>query len=367
MQRQQGFILVTVLWMLALMTVAASFFALWTERSLNLLQQQDSALQGEIDMYSTEATLRYLFATQTYTLGGLTIPQPMISQRTFSIEELQALMADPNYSDDMLFGNTTSEATGNEIQLDDHAYYGIGQARFAIQDESSLISLVTPSAGALENLLALLDVPSSQRSPLIAKLLDYNDIDNFHRINGAENYHYQAANRAPPRNRWLLHPLEARRVLDWDQYPQIWQTGLWQQVTTTARVRQFNFNAAPPLVMQVRYGLSAEVANRLYQLREQAPFYDYSDVIQRGEVVLPVEPMDLHLFYSQNMRITLWHESANIMRQLHIIITPIADKQAPWLVNYVLQSPLATPYRTAPLNHAKTTFFDPTPLSTNPQ
>ena len=74
---QRGFVLVATLWLLAIMTIGAAFFAAWTEKAVRLAGDLQAGIQADIDMRSTEATVLYLLGTQRMTLAGLTLPDPV--------------------------------------------------------------------------------------------------------------------------------------------------------------------------------------------------------------------------------------------------------------------------------------------------
>jgi hypothetical protein len=162
---QKAFVLVTTLWMLAILTIAASFFALWTQHALSLAQTMQDDLQGEIDMHSTQATIIYLLTTQRTTIGGLVLPIE---------DEKEAAELEEKLNDSIL-------AVGGEMAIDDRPYFGYGKALFALQDEAGLLSINFADNSILNRLLGLLGVEEELRPPLIAKYHDYIDLDELHR------------------------------------------------------------------------------------------------------------------------------------------------------------------------------------------
>jgi len=353
--KTQGFVLVTTLWMLAVITIAASFFALWTEKTLSLALNLQQDVQGEIDMQSTESSLLYLLSTQTFTVAGMTVTENVVNLRDDS-EEMPYL------------------PIGYEIALDDRPYFGHHSGRFALQDKRGLLNLNLLASDDDINsilvrravrLLGLLGVKVESREPLISKLRDYVDIDNNHRLNGAEEYHYKERGLPLPSNRALLQPMECLRILDWAEQAGLWKNGQWGQLTTTALAGDLNINTAPLLILKSVEGINVVAANRVMTARQEMPFLEVSNLSIVTGGGFTGDPFELGIsFYPSNFtRITLWHENAKYVRQIHIQRTPFSEQGMPWIINYTVELPLIDNYTKMALHHAHTPVFDST-LST---
>ncbi|RKZ71614.1 MAG: hypothetical protein DRR19_32465 [Candidatus Parabeggiatoa sp. nov. 1] len=342
---QKGFILVTTLWILAMLSVAASFFALWTQRTITIAQTRQANIQGEIDMLSTQANIVYLLTTQRFTLGGLTVP-----------DTSKNITPKKNDDDD----DVSIFALGTEIALDDRPYFGHGKAVFALQDEGGLININLETKQTLSRLLGLLGVEAKLRAPLIAKLKDYIDLDDLHRVNGAESYHYKQHHLPPPTNRYLIHQMETKRVLGWAKQTQLWKNHQFRQVTHLLLAARPNINTAPSLVLQAAYNLSADNAERIIKTRESMPFYGFTKIFQVTSVYLNIDPLEENFFPSSFLRLTLWHTSARRMRQIHIQLMPNAENRKPWQIESNLEFELLPTYTEKFPHHAQTTLFTPT-------
>lgn len=345
--QHRGFVLAATLWLLAIMTVAAGFFAQWTQRTLELARNLQDNVQGEIDMQSTQSTLIYLFATQYYTFAGLTMPNPTNENISNST---------PPVMGDM--GTISSMPMGGELGLDNRAYQGLGKARFALQDEAGLLSLSFINETIFSRLLGLLGVKAEERAPLIAKLDDYTDTDDLVHLNGAESYQYKERNLSPPPNRFLHSPAQVQKVLDWDRYPNLWQGHVWGELTTVAAVPLPNFNTAPALVLQATYNFDAETAQRFILARQTMPVYSLEHVSQLAGMVISTDADSTSFFASKYIRISLWHTGLKQMRQVHIKFTPFADEKMPWELQYISNLPLLEAYQKVTLNDAKTPLFN---------
>lgn len=350
--KHRGFVLAATLWLLAIMTVAAGFFAQWTQRTLELARNLQDNVQGEIDMQSTQSTLIYLFATQYYTFAGLTVPSLVTADAPNNTAPNLPLLNDPE------MGGMSSLPIGGELGLDDRVYQGLGNARFAIQDEAGLISLNFINEPVFSRLLGFLGVKAEERAPLIAKLDDYTDIDDLVHLNGAESYHYKALNLPPPPNRFLHSPLQVRRVLDWDNYPALWQGNIWGELTTVAPVPLPNFNTAPAMVLQATYNFDADGAQRFILARQTNPVFSLTTVSQLAGMAITIDEEAVNFFSSPYVRISLWHSGLKQMRQVHIKFTPFADEKMPWELQYISNLPLLDAYQKVTLNNAKTPLFN---------
>lgn len=327
--KQHAFILVTTLWMLAILTISASFFAVWTQRAVDLAQELQTDLQGEIDAYNTQAQLLYLFSTRRLNMAGL---NPKTVQAEFS------------FNSGVDFDITPILPVGGEIELDDTIYQGIGSARFSIQDKAGLFSLHYLSIGISQStkrkamkLLDILGVPDELQETLIARFKDYVDSDDFHRLNGAEEVHYQQAGLPPPANRLLINPMECRAILGWAEQKGLWENDLWGQITTTATAGFLNFNTAHELVLQSLDGITAETAQRIIAWRKE--FGAFTNYLQFQKIVGAEVGGDqftagYRVYPSEYFRISVWHQNSQRMRQQHIGLTPIADKAKPWENSY---------------------------------
>jgi len=347
----QGFILVTTIWFLAILTIAASFLALWTQRSLTLAQSLQDDVQGEIDMYSTKSNLLYVLSTQRFTIGGMTVPlvaDPAKTEKSLRDKFVKKALAD--YSND--------PAKGTEIALDDRPYVGTGKAYFALQELGGLININLESEAVIGRLLGLLGVAEDLQAPLVAKLKDYIDLDDLHRLNGAESFHYRQRNLPPPTNHFLSNPMECKRILGWAEQPWLWKDLALAQLTNTILPVRPNFNTAPVKVLQAAYYLDAETAERFVKLRQTLPFYNVETIFQVTGAVMDLENIDANLFPSPFFRLTLWYQGNQRMQQIFLNSNPKGDDAKPWLISYRLISPLLPIYTQTEPNHVQTTLFD---------
>jgi DNA uptake protein ComE-like DNA-binding protein len=316
---QRGFALATTLWLLAILTVAAGYLAFWAERTVADAWQMRQLTDAELDRRGTEAVLLYLMATRPLTLAGLSLSPPPaeMSGNDESADVLRYLPA------------------GDEIALDDRLYQGMGEALFSLQDEGGLVSLAPNQSPVLERLLGLLDVPVEQRDPLLAKLYDYADDDDFYRLNGAEARQYEEVDLPPPPNRDLLGSWELRQVLGWREQASLWQKQRLPRSTTVHPFGLPNFNTAPLIALQTLPGVDSETARRLVAGR---PFLSLEQARMVAGTIVVDDPDFYPLLSSAYLRLTIAQAIPRRAREIHIELTPFAE-QAPWSIDYAVDIP----------------------------
>jgi len=324
----RGFVLASTLWILAAITLSASFFALWVHRAIEGVWQSERELQGEIDMMGSRSVLLYLLATQRITRAGLVVPEQV---------DRGKIKLDDNYEQ---FGEQAFPV-GVEIPLDDRGFNGVGKSRFSIQDEGGLITINLFDTQYLSSLLGLLGVPLQERGPMIDKLLDFMDDDDLARLNGAEEKEYAKLGMPAPPNRGLLTSWEIARVLGWDKYPGIFKDCAITRLTTIRSGGMPNFNTAPALVLKSIPGIDEDTAKLIIKAREKMPFSSFEDVSLAIRKTLPIEGMGVKLMAAKWLRISLWYEGSRHTLETHLTLTPKTGHSAPWLIDYELFIPLS--------------------------
>jgi len=316
---QRGFVLAATLWLLAILTVATGYLAFWAAQLLDdawLLRQR---FQAELEVRGTAAVLLYLGASRQLTLAGLSLSRKPALIMTAS---------------DEMFGFNQLLPAGDELALDDRWYAGLGEVRFAVQDESGLIPLYDRHTLALMRLLGLLETPDAEREPLLAKLFDYTDPDDLYRLNGAEAAQYRDRDRPPPPNRKLLSTWELRAVLDWDRLAG-WREQRLPRLTTIVHGGLPNLNTAPALALQTLPGFDSETAQRLVAGR---PYQNFLQASLAAGRELPGDVLSFRLLSSQHLRLSLFHPALQALRELHIQLTSFGE-QTPWLIDHVVDIP----------------------------
>lgn len=314
--RERGFILAATLWFCAILLLLAASFAHWTQGAVNDANTARLALRQRIDQTNTRNTLLYLFATQPMTFGGLTV-----TPRENRI---------PN-ADEELIG--TPE--GNELRLDAQTYLGIGDTRFSLQDERGLLTLNGNPYNLLDHLLESAGISPKKIPILLARLADFTDPDDFHRLGGAEIAQYEAVGRSPPPNRKLFSSWEVGNILGWEEHPSLFDQGWFPLLTTVSYTGLPNINTAPKLVLKTLRGLDEEVIDNLISQRNQTPItstYKLNQIIGYG---IPYPEERIQLFPGNRFRLNLWtKDDPQHATQWVIRMAPRNAGGPPWKISY---------------------------------
>lgn len=303
--RQRGFVLAATLWILAIITIGAAYFAERVERSLALAGQSRLVSQASIDFSSTRAEILFRLNTSGFSVYGL---------------------------------GTTPETA---IALDNRPYRGVGQGSVRLQDNRGLLNINFPEREMMLRLLGYLGVAAEKRDALIDTLLDYMDADNLRRLNGAEADEYARLNLPPPPNDWLTTPHQLQNIIGWRNESAFWQDQRLLRLVTTSRVLGFNPNTAPSDILALLPGSNPEIARRILELRRLAPFSAAGQIVAlTGN---PALDSDYLIFFPSNS-IRLTQESAQLpwAVQYGIFLTPNGNN-GPWRVDYFARTTVTSP------------------------
>lgn len=234
--RQQGFVLVLTLWVLAAIAIAAAYFGERVQASLRLAAARQDLAEAQVALSNGRAELLYRMAITPVSLYGL--------------------------------GDRP-----NVIKLDGRDYADAGTL-VQLQDAAGLINLNAFSDDFLARLLGRFGVADDRRAALVDALRDYADADDLRRLNGAESAQYQAIGRPDlPRNAALLSPMELRDVYGWGQEATLWRPGGLREFVTTEGESRLNPNTAPAQVLEALPGVTADIARLIIARRELEPVW----------------------------------------------------------------------------------------------
>lgn len=332
--RSGGVVLVTVIWFLAALALAAGAFAAWTYRSTAQAVEVLTADAGTVDIISTRSTVMYLVLTRGLSASGLKLPGD------WAEEAPQKSLAQLLLEMETATANTAEEDAGRVLRLDGQAYGGVGNARFSLQDEAGFVAVNNVgNVNHLRKLLEVLGVDQEDRGAYIARLTDYVDRDDLHAINGAERSQYAAMGLSGPANAPLMTPEEIDAVLGWDSLSAKSPVPL-PELVTNVLTNGFNANAAPAPVLQIALNLEHEDAVRVVRERAKRPFASFQDLATRTGVtsgfVLDGATTPIP---SSVLRLALWQPLARRVTEYQIEFAPTFAEQRPWIVNWVRTRP----------------------------
>jgi hypothetical protein len=281
-------------------------------------------MQDEVDIASTRATVMYLLSTQRMTVGGLTIDRLV----TFPGEGVREMQSDQDLE--------SSLPIGNEIVPDARPYRGIGQARFAIQDDYGLFGVNWNPPWMLQRLLD--QGGGSKSAPpqtLINRLLDYQDADNLYRLNSAEADGYRRAGLRPPGNRPLATPMELMRVMGWPEALAFLSPAEINDTISSEAVAVVNVNTAPARVLRSIEGVDEDMAARVVAFRKTQPFltevafFEFLGLRKSAEAPIAVYP-------AMSGTLKLWPSHGGQVGLVHWTLTPVENGGRPWREDYEL-------------------------------
>ncbi|SDH99575.1 hypothetical protein SAMN05216189_1001202 [Pseudomonas delhiensis] len=237
---QRGFVLVGVIWFLAVMTLVVASAVTWIERSLDGIEQERQGLLRDMAERSLLSRLTWLASTQRLTLAGLTTPDsPAPSLADMDLSTLPV---------------------GAELALDGREYCLANGWCFALIDRASRLGLEQAPPVTLASVLEGLGVAPERIAPMLAELAGYLR---------------SQPGRAVVRN---LHAPQEVFVLDsW----QPWETRLraagWDDLVTVGEPA-LNVNTASGQLLRLAWRLPEDNLALLLAARRERPLQGMGDL-----------------------------------------------------------------------------------------
>ena len=297
--KQRGFVLAVTLWVLAIVAIAAAYFAERMQHATQLAQQAQLRTQALVQMAGTRAEILFRIATTPISLYGL--------------------------------GDSAKDA----IALDDRAYGGLGNTLVRLQDNRGLLNLNVASDDQLERFLNVLGAPAARRAAMIDALRDYIDVDNLKHLNGAEAADYAAAGLPPPRNAKLITPFEAKNIFGWKEVAPLWQDNLLPSLTTTSGSFSINPNTALWQVLATINGMTPAAAQAIVKTRNATPIVHAGQIESLTGIAVSTDPFTLNFITlpTDSVRLTQQARGMEWGWQYNVTLTPVSDT-APWRIDY---------------------------------
>lgn len=345
--------LVAVLVALVVLTLLASAIAVVSERAVAEAQADTDAFSAEVSEVGTRDAVMFLLNSQRQTFGGITVDDQMV----WSAGQAVVLPADIAER-----GGQSPLPIGNEVRLDGSPYLGLGDVRFALQDDAGLLGVNWMSPMFRDRFFQQHGVDAAQGRALESARLDYQDPDSLFRLGGAEAGEYRRRDLPPPTNRPLVTPLQARQILGWNDLLSGLDDGALLSLLSVATVTVPNVNTAPSPVLRSIPGVDAETAARMVAMREQMPFSLPRQVIQAFALPL-TEDDPLRLFAAESGTLKLWHNARGPVHLVHWTLTPIDEGGRPWRFDYEIILPRDQVTDTELARPTQTPFFTQPPAA----
>lgn len=345
--RTSGFVLVAVLWVLVIMTLAASAFSGWVDLAREEAIKHQQQLDAKLRTVDLLARLSFAYATSPRVADGLVLPagDGGTARQDVTFTSLDDFMAGAA----PVVKNLDSYAT---LRMDDSVLAAGDGVRFSIQDRGGLIGVsFLTDRRVFQNLLSQLGGRATP-DQLRDWLHDYQDADDYKRLNGAESMIYQQSRRPPPRNAYLRWPLELRKVLGWDELLASMPDGELLRVFKDEGSVMVNVNSAPLPVLKLLF--SNEQLNTVLQQRSKEPIRSVSSLASLayddGSIPLSVIP-------SEGFRLWVWHENSSTAEVYDVQFSHLNAGRSAWYYHWSVRVALPHDLASSTVQEVSHPFF----------
>ncbi|MEE4236488.1 MAG: type II secretion system protein GspK [Anderseniella sp.] len=295
-RRQLGYLLVATLWLLVLVTVAATYFAQQVGQAVRQAQRSQDISAALAAMESARAEILFRLGTTALTVHGLG--------------------GDPTL----------------RLALDGQRYIDDAGVSVALQDARGLLNINFPKEFILVRLLSAHGVNAEHHSRLVDTLRDYTDIDDLHRLNGAEKDEYLRHQLPPPPNDLLVVVEQLPQILGWRDHAHLWQDRAFLDLLSTSRVEMLNLNTAPEPILAALPGATPELASQIVKMRQQQPLRSFRDVLGLTDQFGAQQADWITYYPGQGIRVTIAHPDVPWQHKYEFRLTPNSEV-APWRVD----------------------------------
>ena len=329
-EANQGFALIAVLGLLMVLSLVAAFISSYAQQRLDQTIQLRQQLQDRLDQDATLATLLHVVATRPLLQNAYLLRSPPPASIAF----------DP-------FSNSMPDIELIDyphLSVDGRHYRGVGNTAFILQDEGSLLSLLSPDRERWTQLFAQHNLTPQQAERFLDQLQDYTDQDDVRRLNGATSSDYLNQGLAPPPQRLLISPGQVFNLLDGAA---LHDELLAMLPFATARSGQLhNINTAPAPVLRTIPGIDENLAEAIVQGRLDKPYTDLADANRRIGRIIPLDPLAAPSQASAFLRVKLWTVTADCRQPvwLGLSSTP-TSRSTPWDIDYLFSLDQEQPCR----------------------
>jgi len=318
-----GFVLVAVIWFIALIALVAAIIGNWVSGSLRDFAALRDRVVADQELQSATNQVAYLMVSNYLSSRGLEVLSGDAWQQANQPRTLMMEVIPPK---DSPF-----------IALDGRPYR-FGHGVVALQDNKGLYNLSDAVGFTFSQIMGEYGVPQGEREMLFDRLQDYQDKGPFKRLNGANRDDYLHAGRTPPRNAPLLTPWEPLRVLGWDTETSLWTAPVpFWDVATVSISHGINPNTAPPAVLHTLPGLDDNTIDKLIAYRatnQIGNLYQMQELLGRQ---ISISPLMISPFPGNNLRLKAAFPDDPLEHIVAITLTPTAP--APFRIDYAVELP----------------------------
>jgi general secretion pathway protein K len=178
--------------------------------------------------------------------------------------------------------------------------FGRGEYAVEIQDESGKMNLNLVDEVLLRALMPVLGIDKRDGDMIVDSILDWRDVDNAHRLNGAEDDYYQTLNPPYKAKNGRFESVEEMLLLRGvtrDYFYGVgergadgtrqFRFGLQRCFTVYSAVPQISVNPAPLEVLMSIPGMTGDAAKAIFERRKTKPFLALDEITRTLPVSLP--------------------------------------------------------------------------------
>ncbi len=330
-RNDEGFVLVMTILIVMAIALGLAVFTEWVNGATNRAFELRQRVEAEQRIAEARADVLYWFGTQLLSPRGVELSALGGPSSTMTMSQEDRIKQ-------MLAGGSVVSQAATYLKLDDTQYRNRAGTLIRMQDSRGLMNLNFAEPDDVVRLLSAFDVPAESRAAMVPKLLDYIDTDDLVRLNGAERLQYVSAGRQPPANGLLRTPWEARSVMDWDRFDQLWKVdGGLPSATSATRTVGININTAPAPVLEA-IGLPAENVAKVLALRRERPLENIGEMSALLGAVAAVDPFRFLINPTNSFRLTVQASGIPLKRELVVTLTPQSTR-GPWRIDYAIALP----------------------------
>ncbi|MFZ2004673.1 MAG: hypothetical protein WAV02_06285 [Stellaceae bacterium] len=316
---EDGFALITTLWLVALLAVVAVIVEGWITTALDRAAALQARVANEQALIDATDSAILVMVTAGFGSRGLEPPSPP---------------AEPG-------AGQTDVVQGRQkpfIALDGRTYR-IGDVVIRLQDEGGLYDLSNPSRDSLTRLLGAYGVSTPDSNTMATELGQYQTTHPDPQTTMRREADYDAAGLPAPRHSRLVSPWEPYRILDWPHSAALWRGApAFADMVTAGPVGGLSINAAPVPVLAALAGIDQAAAARLVAARQGTPITS-ADLLKSGSKITQSEDHPPELIPSNIIRLRLRVVGDPRARIVSIRLTP--GEAAPYRLDFSVDRPLS--------------------------
>lgn len=322
-QPHKGFVLVSVLWVLVIMVMAATAFSVWVDR----VRDQAEKRQLQVEAYRTSIDalnkVVYTYMTGFKNSQGVAWPgKEGNSQHQLSFNSLDDFMAGA--------APTVMSADAGFLKMDG-AVFKLGEKiRVMVQDRAGLVGLSSLADMSVFSVVAGEHNASITGERLRDTLRDYQDPDGIRNLQGAELRDYQQQGMMTPADGYLRSPFQLRHIIGWNDvlvgYDDAWILQAFK--TDGSSIINANTASSQALALVIR---NPEMVSSILDYRQREHFDSVSKLSAYAghddEILLSVLP-------AGGFRFWWWYEGGATAYVYDVQFSPLESGLRAWYFNW---------------------------------